>query len=160
MLAIHDHTLHFWVINIPASPEMTPKQLPVITSSGKCAPKPTRVKTIINPVQIIKNDQSNLDDIFWGIKENNSTVSIVNTVMECPEGKLLCPVNVCPIIVKLLVSKDAAGLGTANTFLKTLEKIAETIEADSKASHNFGTDNSKTDNNDKKIKASPICVRL
>ncbi|WMC08757.1 MAG: hypothetical protein PQ275_33760 [Elizabethkingia anophelis] len=63
---------------------------------------------------------------------------IVKIVIECPEGKLLCPDNVFPIIVKLLLSKTAAGLGMANKDFKGLQKTAEMSEAVINAPHTFG----------------------
>ena len=58
--------------------------------------------------------------------------------MEWPEGKLFPPVNVFPIITKLSLSNTAAGLGTANSFFNIAETIAETIDADNKASQTLG----------------------
>lgn len=137
-MIIQNHILYFRVIKIPESPDIAPIQLPVITSSGKCAPKPTRVKTKANPILIIKNVQTTLEKLFLGIKASNNTVSTVKKVIACPEGKLLCPVNVGPMMVNVLLSKDAAGLGTENKAFNAFENIAETNEAESKASHNFG----------------------
>ena len=156
MLANQDHSLYFWVIKIPASPEMPPMQLPVRTSNGKCAPKPTRVNTKSNPIVIIKTVHAILEYIFLGIKANNNTVSTVKKVMACPEGKLLCPVNVGPMMVKVVLFNDAAGLGTENRVFNEFENTADTNEAEIKASHNLGVCSSRMDNKDKKINASPI----
>ena len=87
-------------------------------------------------------------------------VSIVKTVIECPEGKLLCPDKVFPMITKLLLSKAAAGLGIANRTFSTPENIAETREADSKDSQILGAYTIKMVKNDKEIRASPSWVRL
>ena len=97
---------------------------------------------------------------FSGINANNRTVSVVKTVMECPEGKLLLPDNAFPKITKLLLSNTAAGLGTANILFSEAENIAETREADIKDSHSLGAYTMKIDKNDKKTNASPNCVRL
>ena len=107
----------------------------------------------------IKN-QTILLNAFLGIMANIRTVSTVKTVIECPDGKLLCPDNVFPMIVKVVLSNDAAGLGTANIFFSTLENNAETSEAESNASQILGTYKIKILNNDKKISASPSWVRL
>ena len=80
--------------------------------------------------------------------------------MECPEGKLLFPDNTFPMITKLFLSNTAAGLGTANITFSKRENIAETSEADIKDSHILGAYTIKIDKNDKKISASPNCVKL
>ncbi|WP_367118577.1 hypothetical protein [Chryseobacterium sp.] len=64
------------------------------------------------------------------------------------------------MITKLLLSNTAAGLGTANIFLSTLENKHDTREADSKDSHILGAYTMKMVKNDKKTSASPSWVRL
>ena len=81
-------------------------------------------------------------------------------VMECPEGKLVPPDNVFPMITKLLLSNTEAGLGTANISFSTLENIADTSEADIKDSQSLGAYTIKIANKDKEISASPNWVRL
>ena len=80
--------------------------------------------------------------------------------MECPEGKLLCPVNAFPMITKLLLSNTAAGLGTANILFSITEKIAETSEADINDSQILGAYTINRAKNDKMISSSPNWVRL
>ena len=61
----------------------------------------------------------------------------MKTVIECPDGRLLNPGNLLPMITKLLFSNASAGLGIAKMFFSTLENIAETSEADSNDSQIF-----------------------
>ena len=68
--------------------------------------------------------------------------------MECPEGKLLLPDNAFPTITKLVLPNAAAGLGTANNPFSKLENIAETSEADIRASQSLGAYTIKIDKND------------
>ena len=95
-----------------------------------------------------------------GIKAYIKTVSVVKTVMECPEGKLANPVAALPIITKLLLSNTSDGRGTKNKFFRKLDATSETSEAESKASHILGAYTIKIIKKDKKIEASPIWVRL
>ena len=80
--------------------------------------------------------------------------------MECPEGKPLFPDNAFPMITKLFLSNTAAGLVTANIDFSKPENMAETSDADIKDSQSLGAYTIKIDKNDKKISASPNCVRL
>jgi hypothetical protein len=50
----------------------------------------------------MKKDHKNPYLVFEGINANNKIVSIAKIVIECPEGKLVCPDNVFPTIIKLL----------------------------------------------------------
>ena len=95
-----------------------------------------------------------------GIKAKRRTVSNINTVIECPDGKLVLPDKVSPIILKLLWSKTAAGLGTAKNLFSNTEIKAEKREAGIKLSHTFGLYTKKILRNDKEITSSPSCVRL
>jgi len=97
---------------------------------------------------------------FLGIKANNKTVSVVKTVMECPEGKLENPTAFFPMMIKLSLSNTIEGLGTEKMFFSTLENIAETIDADSNASHILGAYSMKIVKSDKIMEASPNCVIL
>ena len=90
-----------------------------------------------------------------GIRANISTVRTVNTVMECPEGRLVHPESLLPMIVKPSLSNIAAGLGTANIFFSKLQNTSETNEPDSKASHILGAYRTKRPRSDKKTNASP-----
>jgi hypothetical protein len=66
------------------------------------------------------------------------TVKVVNIVMEWPEGKLLLPRSILPVIKKLVGLNTAAGRGTANRTFKRIEKKAEISDADINAAHNLG----------------------
>jgi len=67
---------------------------------------------------------------------------------------------VLPIITKLFLFNASAGLGTENIFFRAIENKAETMEPVISASHTLGAYTIKRVRNDKKIKASPNCVRL
>jgi hypothetical protein len=62
---------------------------------------------------------------------------MVNTVIECPEGKLLDPDNLSPITLKVF-PKAAAGLGIAKKAFIDAENISENSEAVINDSHNLG----------------------
>ena len=109
---------------------------------------------------MVKNPHKILYGNFLGINANNKTVSIVKTVIECPDGKLADPTAVFPMITKLLLSNTTAGLGTENIFFNKLENIRETNDADIKDSHILGAYTMKILKNDKKIVASPNWVTL
>jgi hypothetical protein len=95
-----------------------------------------------------------------GINAKSKTVRKVKTVMECPEGKLECPGKAFPMITKLLWSKVAAGLGTENQFFNPVENINENKDAKMRASHILGAGTMKILRIDRKINASPSCVKL
>lgn len=59
-------------------------------------------------------------------------------VIQCPEGRLLLALNVLPIMIKLLGSKNAAGLGTEKIFFSKLDKIREINDEEIRTSHNLG----------------------
>ena len=85
---------------------------------------------------------------------------VVKVVIECPEGKLVAPERVFPIITKLSLSNIAAGLGTANSFFSkndTINAISEDVNMDSQS---WGAYTRKMVINDKIIDASPNWVRL
>ncbi|HMC87551.1 MAG TPA: hypothetical protein VKI61_18645 [Chitinophagaceae bacterium] len=109
---------------------------------------------------IVKKTHKILYFNFSGINANNKTVSVVKTVIECPDGKLANPTAVFPTITKLLLSNTTAGLGTVNIFFNKLENIRETSDADTQDSHIFGAYTIKILKNDKKIEASPNWVTL
>lgn len=88
------------------------------------------------------------------------TVSVVKTVIECPEGKLLWPDSFSPIITKPLLSNTAAGLGTANIFFSRHENIREISDAVIKVSQTRGAYTINSVRNEKKIRTSPNWVRL
>ena len=132
----------------------------MITSRGKCAPTPTLEKTKSSPINIIEKIHNNLYFNFSGRNANNKMVSVVKTVMACPDGKLEKPVAALPTITKLLLSKICAGLGTKNIFFSVQEKRRDTSEADSNDSHILGAYTTKSIKKDKKIEASPNWVRL
>ena len=115
------NNLIFLEIRIPDKPAKTPRIQPMITSKGKCAPTPTLVKTKMRPTITTNAYQKILLINSNGIKEKSKTVRIAKTVIECPEGKLLCPVNVLPIITKEFWLKAATGLGTEKRFFKGLD---------------------------------------
>lgn len=74
----------------------------------------------------------------FGIKPKSKTVSIVKTVIECPEGKLLCPQTAFPMIKKVLLLNVTAGLGTANIFFKEQENKSDNIRPENKHSQILG----------------------
>ena len=81
--------------------------------------------------------------------------------MAWPEGKLLVrPGRTLPIITNVSWFKMPAGRGTEKISFNTLENKAERMEALMSASHSFGAYTIKMVNNDKKMNASPNCVRL
>ena len=86
----------------------------------------------------MKKYQHILKLIFLGAKAIIKRVSIVNVAIECPEGKLVCPESFSPIITKLELSKNAAGLGMANNFFRKFEKIAEKIRDVNNDCQNLG----------------------
>jgi len=63
---------------------------------------------------------------------------IIEVVIECPDSKLVLPVSVLPIIVKLSLSNIAVGLGTANIFFNKADTINEVIDDVNNTSHNLG----------------------
>lgn len=97
---------------------------------------------------------------FLGMNANNITVSTAMMVIECPEGRLLFPARVFPIMVKLLQGNAAAGLGTANIFLSVQENSAQTSNEEIRHSQILGMYMIRIDSSDKNIDASPSCVRL
>ena len=75
------------------------------------------------PTEKISDDHIAFDLNSLGIKANNKVVIIIKVVMEWPEGKLeWVEARVLPIMVKLSLSKTAAGLGTRKIFFKDTEK--------------------------------------
>lgn len=86
----------------------------------------------------MKKHQQILDTAFEGINANNNIVSIAKIVIECPEGKLVCPDNVFPTITKLLWSNTAAGRGTENIFFNKYEDTSDSNRLDIKDSHILG----------------------
>lgn len=65
-------------------------------------------------------------------------VSTTKVAIECPDGKLVCPLSVLPIIVKLSLLNTAAGLGTANIFLREADTNNESIADVNSISQNLG----------------------
>src|SRR5574343_502783 len=123
---------------IPHSALKKPTVLPVKTSNGKCAPTPTRVSAMHKPAHTSPATQTTRCGIFWGRNAKSKTVSVVKTVIEWPEGKLLWPCSFSPIITKLLGSKIAAGRGTENTVFKPFENTNDRSDADMRASQMTG----------------------
>jgi hypothetical protein len=113
-----------------------------------------------NPAPIIKLNHKTLYFNLCGINAYNSTVSTVKAEIECPEGKLLCPVSVFPMITKLLLSNTAAGLGTENTSFNEVQIAHETSDADIKLSQILGAYIIKTPRKENKTIESPSWVRL
>lgn len=121
----------------------------------------TLEKATIYPNAISDKHQSILCIVFLGIKANIMTIIIVKTVTECPEGRLLFfPGWTLPIMAKEVLSKTAAGLGTQNSGFNITQIRADTIDAESKVSHNLGAYRKKMESNDKPINASPNWVRF
>ena len=87
-------------------------------------------------------------------------VMVANMVIECPDGKLLLPVSVLPIITKLSWSYTAAGRGIVKIFLSIFDKMAEIRDAAIKSSQILGAYMMKIVSKDMITKVSPNWVRL
>ena len=92
----------------------------------------------MNPIISIEEIQGILIFNFFGIKPKSKTVRTVKTVIECPDGKLLCPQTAFPTIKKLSLLNTTAGLGTANIFFNEHESMSDNKSPENKASQTLG----------------------
>ena len=95
-----------------------------------------------------------------GIKPYIKTVSVVNMVMVCPDGRLLLQVSVSPIMVKLLLLNVAAGLGTEKKVFSTKVISSDTNDEVIRCSQILGRRIIKMVRNESSTSASPSWVRL
>ncbi|BFT31858.1 hypothetical protein D210916BOD24_30340 [Alteromonas sp. D210916BOD_24] len=106
--------VYFLVKYSPISPAVIPITMPKTKSAGQCAPTATLDTATTEANMKSPTVKPNFifgEVLLLRINTNRIADKAVKIVVVCPEGKLVWAVSVFPMMVKVLLSKIAAGRG-------------------------------------------------